>query len=114
MAATVTALESRVMALQDAFYKLKKLNNDTFVKVGLAKFVSANSFAAWWTTNCTRQDVHGFTPPNGFHLCFPNVMGLLAMAFRTHDDVTNDLEDLTQSQVDRLCYFGGSCFVPVS
>ena len=97
LAATVAALDTRLMALQDEVTKLKKMSDDTIIKVHFSVFKSADAFAGWWKTNCVVIDAIGQIIGNDVHFCFADALGLMAISAGTNDTVTTDLEEISFS-----------------
>ena len=55
----VADLETKVMALQAEVTLLKKMSDDTIIKVHFTEFKSADCFAGCWKSNCVVKNAIG-------------------------------------------------------
>ena len=90
----VADLEVKLIALQLEVTLLKKMSDDTLIKVQFIEFKSAVGFAGWWKLNCVVTNAIGQPIANDVNLCFADALGLLAMAAGTRDCTSTDLEDM--------------------
>ena len=96
------------MVLQGEVVKLKKMSDDTVIKVHFSTFKSADAFSGWWQSKCVATDVMGHSIASDVHLCFADALGLMAMSSGTQDSVSTDLEQLSFSYRARQTGFDTS------